>query len=215
VVTNAKGAWIVNGLPPGRIRVRVFKPSLPAGLLNSLDPDGGNDSETIAVLDAGQTDLTQDFGYTTPATFGDHVWMDRNGNGTDDPGEPGVAGVTVTLLLDADHDGTYETRVGTTTSNANGDYSFPGLRFGDYCVVVESATAPGGSALTTPDRVEVELSPGEVSLLGDFGLAPTLLPFTGTDPGWLIKIGALAVGVGLLFAASARKRRRAIHTRRA
>ena len=35
---------------------------------------------------------------TPPAAIGDFVWLDTNGNGKQDAGEPGIAGVTVKLL---------------------------------------------------------------------------------------------------------------------
>ena len=212
--TDAGGVWSVHGLPAGLVRVRVNQASLPGGLVNTSDPDGRNDSESRVVLKAGTTDLAQDFAYSAPAMFGDHVWLDRNGNGVADPGEAGVPGVTVTLMRDGDHDGVYETTIGTTTSDANGNYAFANLRYGDYCVVVDAATAPNGAALTTPDHVDADLAPGEVSLLGDFGLAPSVLPFTGAAPGWLIRIALMLVAVGGALTFAARRRRRPSPTTR-
>jgi uncharacterized repeat protein (TIGR01451 family) len=46
----------------------------------------------------GQSNLTLDFSYVKPVvSVGDFVWHDLNGNGLQDPGEPGISGVTVTL----------------------------------------------------------------------------------------------------------------------
>ena len=42
----------------------------------------------------GETNLDQDFGYAGTGSIGDTIYLDRNGNGTQDPGEPGVGGVT-------------------------------------------------------------------------------------------------------------------------
>ena len=204
--TNANGIWIMRGLPPGTVRVRVAPASIPAGLINTYDPDGGNDGRSQLVLAAGTHDLTQDFGYSAPATFGDLVWIDSNGNGVADPGEPGVEGVTVTLLRDTNYDGTYDTTIGTTTTDADGNYSFDGLQFGDYRAVIDTTTAPNGAALTTPDHVDADLAPGQVSAAGDFGLAPTLLPFTGANPIWLVGAGLLLVAIGGYFARFGRRR---------
>ncbi|MBK9151773.1 MAG: hypothetical protein IPM26_12610 [Saprospiraceae bacterium] len=38
-----------------------------------------------------------DAGYYRPATIGDFVWDDKNANGVQDAGEPGIPGLTVTL----------------------------------------------------------------------------------------------------------------------
>lgn len=56
---------------------------------------------------------------------GDRVWFDENRNGLQDAGEPGVDGVTVTLLDDAGNpvvDGNGDPI--TTTTDADGKYSF-------------------------------------------------------------------------------------------
>ena len=68
------------------------------------------------------------------------VTGDWNGNGTQDPGEEGMPGVTVTLLLDADNNGSYETTLDTQVTDATGYYIFDGLLDGKYQVVVP---APG------------------------------------------------------------------------
>jgi PKD repeat protein len=53
----------------------------------------------------------------TPASLGDFVWSDTNGNGIQETGEPGVAGVTVRLVQNG-------ATVATTTTNGAGLYSF-------------------------------------------------------------------------------------------
>ncbi len=62
------------------------------------------------------------------AKIGDFAWNDRNRDGLQDPGEPGVAGVKVTLK-----DGAGGT-VGTATTDANGKYGFEKLKDGTYQV---------------------------------------------------------------------------------
>lgn len=49
--------------------------------------------------------------------LGDRVFRDDNHNGIQDPGEPGIAGVTVSLFQGA-------SRVGTATTDASGNYLF-------------------------------------------------------------------------------------------
>ncbi len=58
---------------------------------------------------------------TAFATVGDFVWVDQNGNGIQDSGEPGVANLTVQLLNSAG------TVVATTTTNSSGKYSFTNI----------------------------------------------------------------------------------------
>jgi len=83
-------------------------------------------------LDSGGSDLTVDFGYYNPAllaALGDYVWDDANVNGIQDSSEKGIAGVTVNLLGP-----TGTTVLATTTTDANGNYSFTNLVPGTYRV---------------------------------------------------------------------------------
>jgi subtilase family serine protease len=76
------------------------------------------------------------------ASLGNFVWVDRNANGVQDSGEPGLAGVSVNL---------YDSRnllVATTTTNVDGIYSFTNLNPGDY--VVEFV--PGTGYLFSPQN---------------------------------------------------------------
>ncbi|MEW6157022.1 MAG: SdrD B-like domain-containing protein [Verrucomicrobiota bacterium] len=54
-----------------------------------------------------------------PATLGDFVWNDVNGNGIQEPGESGIAGVTIEL-----RDGNTGDLLQTTTTSATGYYTF-------------------------------------------------------------------------------------------
>ena len=54
-----------------------------------------------------------------PEGIGDLVWVDSDMNGIQDGGEVGLAGVTVNLLKGSD-----ETLLGSTTTNASGNYVF-------------------------------------------------------------------------------------------
>jgi len=75
-----------------------------------------------------------------PFKIGDTVWNDANGNGLQDEGEAGIAGVTVTLL---DANGLPN---GTAVSDENGQYFF-GVTAGDYSVQVDSGNFEVGGAL--------------------------------------------------------------------
>ena len=61
-----------------------------------------------------------------PTEIGNRVWNDANGDGTQDPSEGGIAGLTVRLVNAGG------TQLATTTTNAQGQYKFtstsiPGL----------------------------------------------------------------------------------------
>ena len=75
-----------------------------------------------------------------PFNIGDTVWNDLNGNGIQDQGEPGIAGVTVNLL---DANGVV-IKGKTTTTDANGKYFF-NVDNGSYYVQV---VKPAGYSFT-------------------------------------------------------------------
>jgi hypothetical protein len=70
------------------------------------------------------------------ACIGDFVWNDTNQDGKQDAGEPGMAGVMVELI-----DCATGAVVGTTTTDANGNYQFSDLTPGSYRIHV---VAPAG-----------------------------------------------------------------------
>lgn len=72
------------------------------------------------------------------------VFTDTNGNGTFDSGESGVAGRTV--FINNDNTGKPDSNNPSTTTDANGNYSFTGLAAGSYKV---EEVVPSGVALTT------------------------------------------------------------------
>ncbi len=73
-----------------------------------------------------------------PVRLGDRVWYDQNQNGLQDPGEPGLAGVDVTLYASPDcTPGTEYTNPlvpSTITTDASGNYTFYPLPHGVYCL---------------------------------------------------------------------------------
>lgn len=78
------------------------------------------------------------------ANFGDKVFNDANGNGIQDSGETGVSGVLVKLL---DENGNF--LGATTTTNANGNYSFNNLNAGVYKA---QFVAPTGGTFTLANQ---------------------------------------------------------------
>jgi Ca2+-binding RTX toxin-like protein len=122
-------------------RVVVDSGTLPnggSGLTNFEDPDTASpgDSQSLVTLTtAAPTDLDQDFGYNMLAdanTISGTIWEDTDADGTLDEPIPtnAIEGTTVALL---DPSGNV---LATTTTDANGGYSFTNLPDGTYVVDV-------------------------------------------------------------------------------
>ncbi len=112
-------------------------------------------------------------------SIGDRVWQDNNGNGLQDDGEPGVAGVSVHLLANCTG-----SAIETQQTNATGNYLFTDLAPGNYCLQfdkpagysftglnVGSNTAIDSDADRTTGRTAVTtLTGGESDLTWDAGI---------------------------------------------
>ena len=195
--TDVNGEYAFTGLTPGVYHLGF---AIPLGYVASPQDRGGNDARDSDVnaasgrtipttLVAGENDLTWDLGIYSPASLGDFVWLDVDADGIQDAGEPGVAGVRVTLYNAAN------VAVGTTTTDANGMYGFAGLAPGVYrvgfAIPVGSVASPqdrgtndardsdanGATGLTIPTT----LVAGENDLTWDLGLivGPPLLAVIG------------------------------------
>jgi uncharacterized repeat protein (TIGR01451 family) len=171
VVTTPAGFWLVAGLAPGTYTVTVDTATLPPGY--NTTPTNGPASRNFPVA-AGSDFLRADFGFDAPAgvtgSIGDTVFFDANGNGVQDGGESGIAGVTLRLL---DAGGSV---VATATTDVNGAYDFNGLPPANYRVeVTDVFGALAGlnlSAGTNPSGV-VTLGAGADVDTVDFGYAPS------------------------------------------
>ncbi|MEM7228397.1 MAG: SdrD B-like domain-containing protein [Planctomycetota bacterium] len=104
------------------------------------------------------------------AMLGDFVFEDSNGNGVQDPGEPGIPGVTVKLLDDM------MMQIDTDVTGAAGDYLFTGLAMGTYTVMIDDTTLPAGY-LPTAANVG-----GDDTIDSDFvgGMVTVFLPANDT-----------------------------------
>ena len=206
-VTDEKGAYQFVGLAPASYRVVIVDPDKGdlAGLIPTQAYTGKGATEAAVTITNASVQGV-DFGLVAPATIGDRVWNDADGNGADN-GEPGVPGVTV-ILKDANG-----VEVARTTTDANGNYRFTGLVPGTYTVDIE--VPAGFNAATT--SMTVTVGEGEENLDVDFPLTviPTPTPATtvakvlartGSDASVLGGMAAMAAIAGI--AALAGKRRR-------
>ncbi len=191
-VTDAAGYYSFT-LPAGAYQVGFTRPAdyqfSPFGqggdpaLDSDADPVTGRSG--LIVLAPGATNDTVDAGlYPEPlgwlAELGDFVWHDLNQDGVQDPGEPGLPDVTVTLY---DELGTVLT---TTVTTGSGYYNFGLAAAGGYQV---GFTPPLGYAFSPADqgaddeadsdadpatgRVAVFVAPGQFRTDVDTGLHPT------------------------------------------
>ncbi|MBL7752941.1 MAG: carboxypeptidase regulatory-like domain-containing protein [Chitinophagaceae bacterium] len=78
------------------------------------------------------------------STLGDIVWVDVNGNGLQDAGEPGVSNVTVNLY----HCSDLNSILATTTTDGIGNYVFTNLTDGEYVVSFVPTSIPAGFSFT-------------------------------------------------------------------
>ncbi|MGQ9877262.1 MAG: SdrD B-like domain-containing protein, partial [Chloroflexus sp.] len=159
--TAADGSYSFSNLPPGAYYL-VFS-NLPSGYVFTAADQGGDnevdsDADTVTgrtstfTLVSGQIDLSWDAGLYRPASVGDRVWLDTNGNGLQDTGESGIQSVAV-AIYSAGPDGVIgggdDVFVEATSTDSSGNYSFSGLRPGSYYLLFD---LPSGYSISPQDR---------------------------------------------------------------
>jgi uncharacterized surface anchored protein len=235
--TDANGNYVFANLPPGSYKVTAATPSGYVSTTALAGSDRAVDSSTGTATSAnlttdGTSDLTLDFGFVLPkVSVGNLVWIDTDRDGVQDAGEPGIAGVTMSITK---ADGSAVTdvfgnAVTTTTTDANGNYVFANLPVGSYKV---SVTAPSGyvstTALVGSDRA-MDSSTGTATsanldtdgasdLTLDFGFhEPIVLatgslesPTTGTSSLVMVLVAYLLTLFGVVLLLIARRRPRGL-----
>lgn len=170
--TDNTGYYLFTNLAPSNYSVGFS--NIPNGYQLTAQDQGGDDTKDSdanpgtgrtaqVAVSGGATVTTLDAGIFKGAaaglgSLGNRVWYDlpltaggTNGNGLQDAGELGVAGVTVELLdgngNSIDPDGAGSLTKTLTTTNALGEYMFTGLNAGSY--MVEFSNLPSGFDLTS------------------------------------------------------------------
>ncbi len=142
--TDATGAYGFAHLPAGDFTIALS--NLPVGLTVTADPDGGTRDRATVHLNPQQSRLDQDFGYVGDPGVGDTIYLDVNGNGVQDPGEPGIPGIAVTVRQ-AGADGalnTVDDVITVVTTDANGHWNVSGLPAGLVDVSYDPTALPNG-----------------------------------------------------------------------
>ena len=111
---------------------------------------------TPTTLVSGENDLSWDAGIYQQAALGDRVWHDRDGDGVQDAGEPGVPNVTVMLYENG-------TPIMTTTTDSTGFYGFNDLKPNTPYTVVFAL--PVGYGFTTPNAGGNDVADSDVNPL--------------------------------------------------
>jgi uncharacterized repeat protein (TIGR01451 family) len=145
--TAAGGAYGFTNVAPGTYRLFF---GTAAGRVRTFEDQGGDDgldsdpspttgltAQIVVSGTPGAVLDTWDAGYRAANTLGDFVWRDNDGDGVQDAGEAGLAGITVELRRDSD-----SSVVATTTSDSTGAYQFADIAPGTYRLFFGPAAAP-------------------------------------------------------------------------
>ena len=175
MATDADGNYSTE-LPPSDAvgyTITVDPATIPENYLASGDPDAVLDLVTVtSQMLAGEAHMSADFGVVPPGSLGDLLFVDLDGNGALGLGEPGIAGVIVTVT-GADILGNLVFE--TTQTNADGVYLFelPASNDDGYLVTIGAIPAhhvptidPDGVA---DSETEVVLAAGAFIDTADFG----------------------------------------------
>ena len=159
VVTDADGTYTFPDLVGGTYELVETQPSgyqdgpdvvgsaggstVGPDTISGIELPGGVDATGYAFTEVGQS-------------ISGSVFVDLDGDGTLDPGEEPLAGVTITLL---DADGSV---VAEVVTGADGTYFIDDLVAGSYTLV---ETQPAGYGSVTPNVVEVDIDPAEAAVV--------------------------------------------------
>jgi subtilisin family serine protease/subtilisin-like proprotein convertase family protein/uncharacterized protein (DUF2141 family) len=140
-------------------------------LVDNFSLDSSLPGAHIVTLDPGDSLGGVNFGnWVTPGEIRGSKWEDADGNGVRDVGEVGLSGWTI--YLDADGDGTFDADETSTTTDANGDYSFADLPPGTYTVAEVQQEGWEQTYPGSPGTHTVNLESGEIVTGMDFGNDP-------------------------------------------
>ena len=211
----ATGSWSIGEIAAGSSVTIVITATAddPGGFINAAEVTEANEEDVDSVPGDGEGDDFDDAEFQVvdvgaSSQIGDTVWHDLDGDGVQDPGEPGISGATVRLV------NTATSVVTVLVTNSDGRYLFAGLDAGDYSVTVDTSTVDSSFSLTTGGSFAVSLADGESFLAADFGFAEILpatgiaeiLPATGIAAGEIALSGLLLLLAGLALIGATKRR---------
>ena len=133
-MTDATGAYAFNRLLPGRFTLSA---TLPLGHLYAREQDTGSRESYIQGnpdgsprpipfdLPMGEELSGVDIGMGAMGEIGDRAWLDENGNGMQDVGEPYLPGIKIELYQHGE-------KITETVTNAYGKYMISDIYPGEY-----------------------------------------------------------------------------------
>ena len=157
---------------------------------SETDGTSGVNAEIAGSIDT-HSDLSVDFGFIGELRLGNRVFLDEDGNGSQNGSEPGIDDVDV-QLWSVDAAGDPVAIIATDTTSGGGFYLFENLVPGDYIVAIPDSEQTAGNELeglgstigngTAPDA---DVNAGDLDDNGDAvtGFASISAPVTLTDNG--------------------------------
>ena len=207
--TSSTGAYLFDALVPGQYRITVTP---CAGCSQTSDPDTTRDNQSSFALAAGEANRVQDFGYVGSSGLEGTVWVDSNGNGVIDAGEPRIPNLTVTVVDGAG------VLIATLVTNEKGEYSLAGLPAGKYTVRLDlddpdfpqkhrNVFDPDGDNDSSTTAI---LGVNEYKRNLDFGfltgVSSRSLAFTGSSIVLLVGFALALLGIGFALLRGRRRR---------
>jgi uncharacterized repeat protein (TIGR01451 family) len=148
--TNAFGTYLFTSVASGTYTVKADAAGILTGYTSTVGPQSaassaGSKTSNPFTVTGGGTYLMLDFGFYKASTYtiSDAIWFDLNNNGVPDADEPGIGGVTVSLLNASGQ------VMGATVTDGYGHFTFSGV--------------PGGQTYT------VRITDGSGKLIGFSG----------------------------------------------
>lgn len=211
--TPGEISFTLNGQPVTRINPATLPPGTYE-LIARLSPNNTDECEAVLrrLIVITRTNCR--------AVIGDFVWHDLNQNGIQDPGEPGIPGVKIIVLVVPK--GGFTTP-DTIVTDANGKYLYEGPA-GKYkmTIILPSGFVLGKSDAGIDDRIDsdydstslmtnvIDLEEGQIDLTIDAGLIKPCINVTsagvigydqrlcapGIDPAPLVNVVSPTGGVG-------------------
>ena len=157
VTTDADGNWEATVVPGVTVAdVDENDADYPSGFTQTE----GNDPTSVTAVGGQDTDAGND-GYYQPATVSGHLYLDTNGNGTQEAGEPDLAGVDVKVT---DSNGAVQ----IVSTDANGDWE---------------ASVPPGQTIAEVDENDTDYPAGSTQTEGDNPTSVTAIAGEDKDAG--------------------------------
>jgi len=167
--------YVVFGVPPTMSATKQ-----DVGTDDTIDSDININGQTAPInLVAGSPVANVAAGFIgTPASVGDFVWNDQDYDGVQQVGEPGLAGVTVTLQTCGTN-----AVVATASTDATGLYTFSNLAPGCYHLVF--ANAPAGFVASLSRAGSDSSLDSDINANGEIADFTAIGTMTGLDAGFV------------------------------